>query len=214
MKLNNKLSNVSIIIILILAIFFLIAASQLRCSANEFWQIATEVKQSENLSTGFEVIALKGGGRPRLRFYQDIFRKNDIDWYQISFTVNTLEDLEWFRLGLGGYQEDKQKHSNFNPQSDLYLLLEAEKIISRLELDGELRIFITDLSLGFSLENCRYILNQDKIDLGLSVTGTYDSYQKEYGVGAIGRLNEKDYQISVEYFFGDINWRLRGEYCF
>lgn len=193
----------------------LFATSKIECSA-DFWQPTIKLERNAHgIQPGFVVELPKAAGEPKLELNQSVFQINKIDYYQIAFSVKPLDSAQWFRLGMGGYQEDRFKHENYDLESDLYLILGYDKpTSSKINITGEVRIFITDLDLGWQIDRASYLSQANNIFFGLSSIWINDKYLDRLAYGPIIGYKDSKYQISLEYFLGDIDWRLEGKYSF
>jgi hypothetical protein len=216
LKLKNQLSCRGLVIIFILAVVIILASSRISCQA-QFWQPTLKLEKNDaGIQQGFVVELPEAAGEPKLEFNRNVFRIDNSDYYQIGFSAKTLPGAQWFRLGMGGYQEDKLKHENYDPESDLYLSLgyDRKRKEEGFDILGELRFFISTSDFGWQVDRASYLSRQDNISLGLSSTWINDKYLNRLGYGPMIKLEKSDYQISLEYFFGDIDWRLEGSYNF
>ncbi len=202
---------------MIIIVFVILSQADCNSQGLSSWDIGIglESYNSGILQRNLSAIVSEGAGRPELNFRDNVFHLDGSDYYQIDFTANTIDSAQWLKIGMGGYQEDRQKHENYDPESDLFFILGLDNSHQRnsLIIDGQVRLFITDMDWGIQVERLAY-LRGDRTRFGISATGTNDKYIKRYGIGPIAIIDQDDYQLSLEYFIGDINWRLGGSYSF
>jgi len=207
-----------LILAILIVVLIIICQTDCRSQSLGSWQIGLGLEDNNNqiLQKNLSILVAKGAGKPKLNFRDNVFRLNGSDYYQVDFTAATIDSLDWLRIGMGGYQEDKTAHENYDPHSDLFLILGYDNTYQQNDLliEGQLRMFITNMSWGWQIDRLAYIRKSSSTSFGISATGVSDKYIDRYGIGPIVTYEQNDYQVSLEYFIGDINWRLGGSYSF
>jgi hypothetical protein len=184
------------------------------------WEIGYWLEQGPTETYGWSLTSPYGAGQPRLRF-KDKARvdQEGIEWFEASFTASTLDDLPWFRIGLAGMQQKKEEKNTRTIDSEMSLVLGylGETGLSdnlELHLDAELRTDMETLDLSLYLHRLSILQKQNNLKIGPTLYSRINQQPDFIAPGIIIDWQDQPYNLTIEYFLSDADWRIGGTYSF